>query len=201
MLRFYTAGESHGQALLAFLSGLARFPARQRGLHQSRIAPAAAWLWARWAAEDRERPRGDFCRRAAWRDHWGTDRVAHRESRLGELGEDSAGGSIADSGSRGTKIGGAAAGSCRSGGIAKIQFSRRALHFGAGVGARDGCPRGGGRDCEATAARTGYGHRQPHSSGGAREARSPRSPGTRFARLPRTSTPRCGASMPPCKKR
>src|SRR5580700_8315752 len=98
---------------------LARFFAGERRLHQSRVASAAARVWSRRAAEDREGSRRDFRRCAPRRNDRCTDRDAHRESRLGELGEDSSRRSFADLRSRGAKIGCASARSCGPGGFAE----------------------------------------------------------------------------------
>ena len=103
MLRFYTAGESHGQALLAFISGLPASPARRRRLHQSRTASPAARLWPRRPPENRKRSRGDLRRRAPRPDHRRADRAAHRKSRLGQLGEDSSRRRLAEARRRTTK--------------------------------------------------------------------------------------------------
>ena len=56
MLQFATAGESHGQALVAWISGLPAGLRIDLRLHQRRIAPAAIGIRARRKAKDRERP-------------------------------------------------------------------------------------------------------------------------------------------------
>jgi hypothetical protein len=53
MLRYFTAGESHGEALVAFLSGLpAGLKVDQAFLDRELVAPPAR-LWPRRADEDR----------------------------------------------------------------------------------------------------------------------------------------------------
>src|SRR5439155_7301938 len=98
---------------------------------------AAAWLWARRAAEDGKRYGGDFCGSAPRENHRGADCVAHRESRLGELGKNPAGGR-GKGRLRLAKTCGAAAGACGFGGIAEVRLPRCAVYSGAGVGAGNG---------------------------------------------------------------
>jgi chorismate synthase len=92
MLRYFTSGESHGEALVAFLSGLpAGLAWWIRHLWIATLA-APAGLWTRRAHEDRNRPGAFSLGRAPWQD----DRLANRgdagESRLAELERIAAGG-------------------------------------------------------------------------------------------------------------
>ena len=60
MLRYFTAGESHGEALVAFLSGMpAGLKVDQAVLRPRTLAPPAG-LWPRWTHEDRDATRPTF---------------------------------------------------------------------------------------------------------------------------------------------
>jgi len=90
MLRFYTAGESHGQALLAFISGLpAQMPIELKFINHE-LASAPTWLWTRRTAKNRKDTADIFAGSAPRQDHWRTDCSPDRESRLGQLGKNPA---------------------------------------------------------------------------------------------------------------
>jgi len=60
MLRFYTAGESHGQALLAFISGLpAQMPIELKFINHE-LRRRQTWLWTRRTAKKSKRTRQTF---------------------------------------------------------------------------------------------------------------------------------------------
>ena len=147
--------------------------ARGPRFHQSRPAPTPARLRTRRPPEDREGSSGGPGGHSSRADHRRAHRPAHPEPRLGQLGA-RAGGGGSRRGRRSTApADGAAAGTCRPFRRAEVQFSRRALHSGARVGARDGGARGRGRRGQAVAARIRLRSSEP------RHRRGPRAPGTR----------------------
>ena len=91
MLHFYTAGESHGEALLAFVSGLPAglpidFDLIQHELHRRQLG------YGRGGRQKIEKdPRRDIRWRASRSDHRGTNCSSNRQPGLGQLGKDSAG--------------------------------------------------------------------------------------------------------------
>ena len=165
MLRFYTAGESHGQALLAFISGLpASLPVNvefiNHELHRRQLG------YGRGGRQKIEKDRAEIfagvrrgetigapiALRIENRDWANWERILPVEA-------------SANARRRGTSIGRATAGSCGPGGIAEIQFSRRALCFGTGFGTRDGGTRGRRGHCQAVAAGIWDGDRESYGAG------------------------------------
>ena len=65
VLRFLTAGESHGKALIVIIEGVPGGIAALRGVHRGRSAPAPGRLRPRPAAEDRAGSRRDHRRASA----------------------------------------------------------------------------------------------------------------------------------------
>ncbi len=145
MLRFETAGESHGECLVATLTGLpAGIPVSLERDRPRVVAPPAG-LWTRRANEDRNRPCAHRQRGAAFENH----RVAHRDhprkQGLEELDRRSAGGRHRRRGGQ-EKAGHASAPRpCGFGGRDQIQFSGCAIHSGTGERpGNDGSRRGRG---------------------------------------------------------
>ena len=88
MLRFLTAGESHGQALVVTLDGMpAGLDARHRR-PQRAAAPPPGRLRPRPPHGDRKRPRRDPRRRPPRPHDRRADRAADSQPRLGELAAD-----------------------------------------------------------------------------------------------------------------
>ena len=166
MIRFSTAGESHGEALMALVSGLpAGVPVDLEFVNRELVA-AAAGLWPRRAHEDRDRQGARAFGSAARQDHRLADCDRDHQPRLEELGRKAAGGG----GRSGQAPGGcfAAARSCGPGRRAEVQLSRCAVCAGAGVGARVDQPRGGRRVRQADAADAGHRSAEPRDPRGAR---------------------------------
>ena len=88
MLRFLTAGESHGQTLVMTLDGM---PAGLETRHRRPERPAPSppgRLRSRPADADRKRPRRDHRRRSPWAHDGRANRPAHSQPRLGQLATD-----------------------------------------------------------------------------------------------------------------
>ena len=176
MLRFVTAGESHGQALIAWISGL---PAGLPVDLEFISANCTGGNWDTGAA-------GGSASRRMRRIFWPacvTGRPSARRSRVRIENRDWKNWEKAlpvrrhakarGSEERAAAVDGAAAGPRGPGGGAEIQFSRCAVRAGAGFGAGDGGAGGGGSVCEIAFARVWRGGSEPYHRGG------PRATGTR----------------------
>ena len=86
VLRFLTAGESHGKGLIIDHRRDARRPAAVRGLHRRRPAPAPGRLRPRPAPEDRAGSRRDHRRRAPRPDARQPDRALRSRTATGRTG-------------------------------------------------------------------------------------------------------------------
>ena len=149
MFRFVTAGESHGQALIAWITGL---PAGvridlefiQNDLHRRQLG------YGRGGRQKIEKDRVEPCRYSAWANNWRADRPANRKSRLGQLGESPSRRRPSEDRDRDGARYGAATRSCRPGWLDEIQPSRRAVYSGARL--RPGNCRAGSRRRDGEAA-------------------------------------------------
>ena len=142
VLRWITAGESHGPALVAILDGLPAGVEVTTDGPRPRSRPPAARLRP-GRADDIRAGRGRADRRRPARRHDGrAGSGAHRQHRVAEVGDGDGGRSGRRGRARraGTQraIDPAAAGSRRSGGHAEIRPRRRPAGAGAGQRARDG---------------------------------------------------------------
>ena len=88
MLRFLTAGESHGQALVTILEGCRRVSTLDFDAITARAAAPPGRLRPRPPHGDRVRPRASPERRPPRRHDRRADRAAHPEQGLGELAAD-----------------------------------------------------------------------------------------------------------------
>src|SRR6266403_2161605 len=157
MLRFYTAGESHGQALLAFISGLpAQMPVDQKFINhelrrrqlgygrggRQKIEKDTAEIFA--GVRHGKTIGAPIALRIENRDWANWEKILRAEAR------------------------GAAPRPRRSCGIAEIQLPRCALYSGASFGAGNRCTRGGRCLCKTAFAGIRHANREPYDSGGAR---------------------------------
>ncbi len=193
MLRFETAGESHGECLVATLTGLpAGIPISLNAVNRE--------LWRRQQGYGRggrmkiETDRAEIVAGVRHSHTIGSPvAILIAQSRLAELDRGAAGGR--HRGRRGQAQAGdaAAARPRRPGGRHQVRFPRRALHSGARQRPRNGGARGRGRAGQGAAGRIRHPGAEPRDRRGPGAARARRPPGRR---LPRSAAGRkcCSAA-------
>ena len=171
MLRFVSAGESHGQALIAWICGLplgvpVDLEFIQRELHRRQLG------YGRGGRQRIEKDQADILAGVRHGKTIGAPialRIENRDWTNWEKAlpvEDTEGSIGAAEQRRAASSHRTSAWACRSGGRAEIQFSRCALHSRARLGSRNRSARSSGGVCEAFAARIWLDGTEPHDRGG-----------------------------------